>query len=343
MTEIFCQDDLVDLVQRAFVASKTSEHNAWSVAEALVQAEVDGQKGHGLARIASYMAQSAAGKVDGYAQPKVVQRRPGSVLIDAQNGFAYPAFQAAIDLLPDCAMETGIAAAAITNSHHCGVLGWHAERLAQKGLVALVFANTPEAMAAWGGRKRLFGTNPIAFAAPSPDGCPVVIDLALSRVARGKILTAAQSGDPIPDDWATDSAGRPTTDAQAALNGTLLPIGGPKGAALAFMVEVLAAALTGANFAFEASSFFDAVGEPPGVGQFVIAIDPDGFAGGAAFARRFATLAQEYAKDPDVRMPGSRRRLLRENAAKNGIAVAPDIANAIRLLSTNGDLVLEER
>ena len=333
VTETFTQDDLVALVQKAFVASKTSEHNAWSVAEALVQAEVDGQKGHGLSRIASYSLQSKAGKVDGFAQPDLLERRCGAVLVDARNGFAYPAFQLAIDHLADSAKHTGIAAAAIAHSHHCGVLGWHVERLALQGLVAFGVANTPSAMAPWGGTSRLFGTNPIAFAAPQRDAPPAVVDLALSRVARGKILTAAQKGEPIPDDWATDADGNATTDANAALKGTLLPIGDAKGAALAFMVETMAVALTGSKFAFEASSFFDDQGGPPNVGQLLIAIDPAGFAGEDVFLDRFALLAKEFENDPGARLPGSRRLALRETVAKDGIAVDADMAQTIRNLA----------
>ena len=336
MSETFSQDDLVTLVQQAFVACNTSEHNAWSVAEALVQAEIDGQKGHGLSRIASYSNQAIAGKVDGHAQPSINERRKGALLIDANNGFAYPAFQAAIDNLPRRAGDNGIAAAAITRSHHCGVLGWHAERLANNGMVALLFANTPEAMAPWGGSKRLFGTNPIAFAAPRRDADPVVVDLALSRVARGKILAAAQKGEPIPGDWATDANGQPTTDAAAALKGTLLPIGDAKGAALAFLVEMLAVTLTGAHFAFEASSFFDDQGGPPNVGQFIIAIDPGGFSGGTTYFDRFATLAAEFDSDPGARLPGSRRQALREAVARDGIEVDEAMVQSIRALIDAG-------
>lgn len=336
MSEVFGQDDLVALVQQAFVAAKTSEHNAWSVAEALVQAEVDGQKGHGLSRIASYTKQSIAGKVDGYAQPEVKDRRGGSLFIDANNGFAYPALQAAIDCLPARAKEYGIAAAGITRSHHCGVLGWHAERFANNGVLALLFANTPQAMAPWGGSKRLFGTNPIAFAAPQNGGPPAVVDLALSTVARGKILAAAQKGEPIPEGWATDAEGRPTTNADDALKGTLLPIGDAKGAALAFMVETLAATLTGGNFAFEASSFFDDQGGPPNVGQFMIVIDPDAFAGTCTYFTRFSALAAQFDADPGARLPGSRRQALREAAARDGIQVDTATAESIRALIDAG-------
>ena len=204
----------------------------------------------------------------------VRQTRPGSLMIDVANGFVFPAVDLAVERLPGMAGATGIAAAGFVRSHHFGVVGRHVERLAEAGLLALAFGNTPKAIAPWGGRQPVFGTNPLAFAAPQRSGPPIVVDLALSQVARGKILTAAQKGEPIPAGWAVDEHGNPTTDAKIALKGALQPIGGAKGAALALMVEVLAVALTGAAFSSEASSFFDAEGPPPGVGQLLIAIDP---------------------------------------------------------------------
>jgi (2R)-3-sulfolactate dehydrogenase (NADP+) len=200
-------------------------------------------------------------------------------------------------------------------------LGLTAERLADAGLVTLVFANTPSAMAPWGGSRALFGTNPIAFAAPIPAGPPLVVDLALSEVARGKIMAAAEAGQPIPPGWANDRDGRPTTDARAALAGTLLPAGGAKGAALALMVEVLAAALTGGSFAAEASSFLDANGPPPSTGQLVVTIDPSAFPGGAGFGERLTSLAQDIATDGGARLPGSRRVARRREVANHGVAV----------------------
>ena len=130
----------------------------------------------------------------------------------------------------------------------------------------MILGNSPKAIAPWGGREGLFGTNPIAFAAPRRAAEPLLIDLSLSKVARGKVMVAAKNGTPIPEGWALDKEGRPTTDAKAALEGTMIPIGDAKGAALVLMVEVLAAALTGANYGFEASSFFTADGPPPGGG-----------------------------------------------------------------------------
>ena len=334
-TVTLTQAELEQIITAAFVASNTSEANARSVAAALAQAEVDGQKGHGLSRVPSYAAQAKSGKVDGFAVPEVRQTRPGSLVVDAKHGFAYPALDAAIARLPELARSCGVSAAGITRSHHFGVAGRAVERLAEQGMVALVFGNTPQAMAAWGGRRPIFGTNPIAFAAPQRGRPPVVVDLALSQVARGKIMVAAQKGEPIPSGWALDEHGEPTTDAKAALKGTLVPLGGAKGAALAFVVEVLSVALTGANFAFEATSFFDDKGPPPGVGQLLLAIDPAAFAGSDVFLDRFAVLASAIEQDPGARLPGTRRLALREVAARDGVTVDARLLDEVRQLGAS--------
>jgi (2R)-3-sulfolactate dehydrogenase (NADP+) len=330
---LISQGELDGLIIAALVASKTSPANAASVAAALTAAEIDGQKGHGLGRVPSYAAQASAGKVDGFAEPVARQTRPGSLMIDARNGFAYPAFDLAIARLPTLATTCGIAAAGFVRSHHFGVAGRHVERLADAGLLALAFGNTPKAMAAWGGRQPVLGTNPIAFAAPQAGRPPIVLDLALSQAARGKIVAAAQKGEAIPAGWAVDAHGVPTTDADAALQGALVPLGGAKGAALALMVEILSAALTGAQFAFEASSFFDAHGAPPGVGQLLIAIDPGAFAGADLFAERVAFLARTIESDGAARLPGSRRLALRERARAEGVSVDANLLAAVRALA----------
>jgi (2R)-3-sulfolactate dehydrogenase (NADP+) len=186
-------------------------------------------------------------------------------------------------------------------------------------------------MAAWGGRKPVFGTNPIAFAAPLPDADPVVIDMALSRVARGKVMAAKQKGVPIPDNWAFDRNGQPTTDAVEALAGTMIPSGEAKGAALAMMVEIMAGALTGANFSFEASSLFDDQGDAPALGHMLIVINPDA-TGGAVAAARMGRLAEEITSDPDVRLPGRRGQNARRAAIEKGIEVEDELVALIRSL-----------
>lgn len=309
-----------DLIKAAFLASRTSEPNAVAVTDALAAAEALGQSGHGLRRVSAYCAQAKSGKVDGYAQPKVERTAPAIVSVDAAHGFAYPAINEAMLHLPALAAEQGIAMAGIRRSHHCGVMGVVVERLADAGLIALMVANTPGAIAPWGGRTPLFGTNPIAFAAPLEGQRPLVIDLSLSRVARGKIMAANQKGEAIPEGWALDADGNPTTDPAAALKGTMVPIGEAKGTALALMVEILAAGLIGANYAYEASSFFDAEGPPPGVGQTIIAISPERAGSDDALAR-FTEMADKVSSDPGARLPGRRGQSLRTAAGKAGIEV----------------------
>lgn len=304
----------------ALTNHKTEEGNAALVAAALVAAEADGQKGHGLSRLPSYCAQAASGKVDGFAHPEAVQAATGVVRVDARHGFAYPAMSLAVDKLTELAAGAGMAAAAVYNSHHCGLAGYHVEALASRGLVGLLLANTPKAIAPWGGSQGVFGTNPIAFAAPRQKHSPLVIDLSLSKVARGKIMFAKQEKQPIPEGWALDAQGRATTDPDAALAGTMLPMGEAKGAALVLMVEIMAAALTGANFGFEASSFFEAEGEPPSVGQLLIAIAPGPLSGGG-FAGRLETLLAAILGQEGTRLPGDRRLKLRQQARQEGISL----------------------
>lgn len=322
------------LIAAALTASNTSIENAVSVADALVGAELAGQGGHGLRRVPAYAAQSRNGKVNGHARPLETRTRPGMIHIDAGSGFAYPALDVAIAGLAEVTPKQGIAFAGIFRSHHAGVAGLFVERLAAKGLVALLFANSPPSMAPWGGGRALFGTNPIAFAAPVDGQEPVVVDVSLSKVARGKVMAAAQKREPIPEGWALDAEGRPTTDAQAALAGTMVPAGEAKGTALALMVEMLAAGLTGANFAYEQSSFFDDKGAPPGTGQAIIAIDPEAF-GGVRAVSRFTEMAQAVAETGGARVPGRRRQEIRARLQRDGINADAALIEEIRKIGAS--------
>jgi len=314
-------------VATVFERNGCNENNAFSVARALVAAEADGLKGHGLSRLPSYVQMLQSGKIDGQTHPSATRPRAGVLAIDAGLGFAYPALDLAISQLPSLAAEQGVVAAPIRRSNHCGAAGLPCEALARQGLVALLFANTPGGIAPWGGHKPVFGTNPIAFAAPLASHDPIVVDLALSKVARGPIAAAKQRGDRIPEGWALNSDGNPTTDPEKALEGTMIPLGDAKGAALALMVEVLAACLPGANLAFEASSFLDAKGAPPATGQLLLVLDPSAF-GHAGFGERMATLAHAIEGQPGARLPGSRRLANRARATREGINIPPDIEAA---------------
>lgn len=325
-------EELHALGMQALTACDTDPEIAAMVMDALVAAEASGQGGHGATRIPAYAAQAKAGKVKGHARPALQELGASSVRIDAQYGFAYPAMRMALDAVADRAKATGIAIAAVTRSHHFGQAGYHAEKLAERGLIAVIFGNAPSAIAPWGGSKPIFGTNPIAFAAPRRNGeAPLVIDLSLSKVARGKVMAAKQKGEKIPEGWAVDVDGNPTTDPDAALAGSMLPMGDAKGAALVLMVEILAAALTGSNAAFEASSLFDAKGPPPSLGQVVIGVDPTALSGGAFADRLDAILSTMLAQD-GVRLPGIRRLAAREKAARNGVTVHDALMAEIRAL-----------
>jgi (2R)-3-sulfolactate dehydrogenase (NADP+) len=326
-----------ELACEALVASRTSPENARATARALVAAEADGQGGHGLSRVPAYALQARAGKVDGHAIPRVEPVAGAAVRVDGGFGFAYPAIDLAITAIAPLAREHGIAVAAIHRSHHFGQAGAHAERLAELGLVAIVLGNSPKAMAFWGGRRPALGTNPLAFAAPLPGGTdPLVIDLAMSVAARGKIVAAEKAGQAIPPDWAVDAQGNPTTDPKAALGGALLPIGGAKGGALALMIEIMAAALTGSAYGWEASSFFDDKGGPPNMGHVLIALDPLRLSAGG-YDARMTTLVEAIAAEPGARLPGTRRLVNRRRAAAEGVAVPAALHAEIRALAGRAD------
>lgn len=325
----FSQAEAVKYIADALQRENISDQNAESVAQALVSAEIDGQKGHGFSRVASYALQARSGKVAGQAVPQLNHSGSAMLRIDAADGFAFPAIDLAIDQLVKLCAKTGIAAAGITRSHHCGQLGAHVERLAESGCVAMMFANSPKAMAPWGGNTALFGTNPIAFATPRQDGRPpLVIDMSLSKVARGKVMSAAKAGDDIPKGWALSAEGEPTTDPKEALAGSMVPAGDAKGAALALMVEILSATLIGANHSYDATSFFDAEGDPPGVGQFIISINAH-YVGGPSFIGRIETLLAAILRQEGTRLPGEKRVMNRAHCAANGFFIAPHLIEEI--------------
>ena len=332
MTQRLTIEEAHHLAVAALCTHQTSPGNAETVARALVAAEVDGLSGHGLSRLPSYCGQAASGKVDGHATPTATSVAEAALRIDAGHGFAFPALDLAVRELTQRAPRTGIAVAAVTHSHHCGAAGYHGEALARNKLVGLIFANTPKAISPWGGGRALFGTNPIAFAAPRREADPLVIDLSLSKVARGKIMVAEQKGQTIPEGWALDADGRPTTDPKAALAGTMLPMGDAKGAALVLMVEILSVALTASNFGFEASSFFTAEGPPPGVGQLLIALAPDPLSAGR-FEERLEVLLGSVYNQEGTRLPGDRRLGARRRAFSDGLSVDDRLLAKIQSLA----------
>ena len=316
-------DELTSHASRALEAAGASASAAKAAARALVSADAQGLSSHGVSRVPQYATFLRNGRTDPTAEPAIVRSKGGACLVDARSGMAYEACALAIQAAIARADEFGIACAGVTNSNHFGAAALHLEAVGKAGLVGLAFSNSPSAMPAWNGKTPLFGTNPIAAIFPRRDADALLIDLALSEAARGKIMVAAKEGKPIPLGWAVDSEGRPTTDAKAALVGSMLPAGGVKGAMLALMVELLACALTGAAFGFEADSFFVDEGNRPRLGQMFFVIDPGALAGSDMYYSRIEKLIDLMLQDKEVRLPGDRRRALARKAAQEGIFV-PD-------------------
>lgn len=314
------------LAERALRGAGAGEAMAVCTARALVLAEAQGIVSHGLSRVPQYATHLRNGRADGKALATVARRHGAAVLVDARMGLAFPACELAVEQAIGIARELGVCFAAVTNSHHAGVLVDHLRPAAQAGMVGLGFANSPAAMPAAGGRHPVFGTNPVAAAFPRRRGDPLLVDLSLSEVARGKLMVAAREGRPIPLGWALDKQGQPTTDAAAGLEGSMLPVGAassPKGAMLALIVELLVTALGGARFGFEASSFFVDEGNAPRIGQAFLLIDPGALAGRDVYDERMETLVDEMLGDEGVRLAGARRAGLAALARDQGVAI-PD-------------------
>lgn len=324
--------ELFRLARVALERAGADPRMAEAAARHLVRAEEQGLPTHGMSRVPFYCSMLRNGRAEGKAQPVMVADRAAACLIDNRDGLPYVAVDWAVQELIQRARRNGIAYAGIRNSAHVGVLGIHLLPLAQTGLVGLAFTNSPAAIPAWGGKKALFGTNPVAAVFPRRGEKPLVIDLALTTVVRGKIMMAMRKGERIPEGWALDRHGKPTTDPREAIeHGSLFPIGGAKGAMLAMMFELLCSSLTGAAIGPEADSFFAEDGNKPRIGQSFIAIDPAGLSGTDKFAERVETLVRTMQADPEVRLPGA-RRFAAEKAAAGGVEVPEDLVRQIEAL-----------
>jgi len=314
--------ELTQLLTQVFVRNGTSPEVAAVLAENCASAERDGSHSHGIFRIKGYLSSLAAGWVNGHAVPEVEDVGAAFVRVDAGGGFAQPAMQAAKPLLMEKVRTAGIAILAIRNSHHFAALWPDVEPFAQDGLVALSVVNSMTCVVPHDAQKPLFGTNPIAFAAPRAGGQPIVFDMATSAIAHGDVQIAAREGHMLPPGMGVDRAGQPTEDPKAILDGgALLPFGGYKGSALSMMVELLSAALTGGNFSFEFDMSSTPGAQTPWTGQLIIVIDPDK-GSGQSFAQRSEELVRQMHGVGQQRMPGDRRYRQRERSLAEGIELS---------------------
>ncbi|MGR3713392.1 MAG: Ldh family oxidoreductase [Shimia sp.] len=313
--------EIEDISLRALTAAGTTKANAQALAVATAATEADGIASHGLAYIPIYCSHVTCGKVDGQATPVLAQPSPGVLTVDAATGFAHPAIDIGFDQLEPLARSQGVAALSIKNSYNCGVLGYHTNRLARSGLLAIGFTNAPASIAPSGGAKPVVGTNPISIAVPNQDGEPaILIDQSASTIAKSEVMKHAREGKPIPVGWALDSDGNPTTDADVGLAGSMAPSGGYKGVGISLLVEIMAAAMSGATLGRDAAPFSGTAGGPPRTGQFFLAIDPAATAGDG-FASTVARLVDGIHSQEGARLPGDGRKSHRLRAQSEGVAV----------------------
>lgn len=325
-------DEAYRLAFKALTGAGANEALAASTAKALVRADAQGLTSHGLSRIPQYTAHLRNGRANGAAVPRIAKHKGAVLWVDADEGLAFPACDMAIAKGIEVAREMGVCFIGIHNSHHCGVVVDHLRAATDAHMVGLGFSNSPSAMPAAGGKHPVFGTNPVAAAFPRRNAPPLLIDMSLSEVARGKLMVAVKAGESIPEGWALDLHGQPTTDPQAGMDGSMLPIGAAssaKGAMLALMVELLVTALIGSHFGFEASSFFVDEGNVPHLGQSFILIDPGALAGTDSYLDRIEVLLTEILRDDGVRLPGARRLELEAGAQTGGITIPDALATQI--------------
>jgi len=324
-------DRIEALAHTALVRQGASEVQARALAAGIAAAERDGLASHGLMYLATYCDHLNCGKVLGRAEPRLSQPAPASLVVDAGNGFAHAAIELGLPALIEVTRSQGVASLAIRNSYNCGVLGYHTERIAHGGLVALGFTNAPASIAPWGGPKAAVGTNPWSLAAPDGvGGARLLIDQSASVVAKSEVMKRARAREPIPLGWAFDADGKPTSDAGEALKGTMAPAGGYKGVGSALLVEVFAACLTGANPGVIASPFSGTAGGPPGTGQFFLALAPEPSSGGA-FAARLEVVAAAFARG--AQFPGARRFAARARADSEGVEASAETLAALERLT----------
>ncbi|MGH1577537.1 Ldh family oxidoreductase [Planktotalea sp.] len=305
-------NEIERVTRDALEAHGAQDWIAAEMAQAVAWAEARSNRICGLYYVESYCQQLVTGRVDGTATPQVTRPLASRIEVDACNGFAQTAFERALGTAVDAAKETGTVSVAIHRAHTCTALGYFTEKAAKQGLIAMGMTNASPIVAPPGGKSRVIGTNPMSFAVPDgKGGVAMSFDQSTTTVALGRITMAKAAGETIPEGWAVDADGKPTTDPEAALKGSLTSLGGMesgyKGWGLGLMVELLAAGMTGGLASRDVKPLKAPEGAPHGLGQFFMLIDP---AASPAFYERLEALGAAAIEDVGTRMPGQNKQLL---------------------------------
>ncbi|MBD9626358.1 Ldh family oxidoreductase [Ensifer sp. ENS06] len=326
-------EDLRSLLRAIFANNRTSAETADILAENCAGCERDGALSHGIFRIPGYVDSLKSGWVNGQVLPDVERLGPSFIRIDARNGFAQTALAAADPLIRRIVRETGIGIAAIRNSHHFSALWPDVEPFAMPGYLAITAVNGLANVVPYGGRKAVYGTNPIAFAFPVEGSPPLVVDQATSVMANGEVRLHALANTPVPIGTGVDREGKASTDPHAILaGGALNTFGGYKGSSIALLVEILAGAVTGGQFSFENDFTGFPGAQTPKAGQLLIVIDPN-WGGSTNFAPRLALLCNQLLEAGQDRLPGARRFANRAAAERSGIPIKANDLQRLRTLA----------
>ncbi|KAH8728214.1 Malate/L-lactate dehydrogenase [Phaeosphaeriaceae sp. PMI808] len=317
--------DAREFVEKILVGNGVPTENAVIVARCLVEADLRGVDTHGMNRIPSYMARVREGVLQADATPTMRQITPAVAQIDGHNGFGFLAASMGMSTAIDMAKNIGIGMVSIKHSNHFGMSAWVVQQALDAGMMSLVFTNSSPALPVWGGRSKLMGVSPIACGAPAGEkGRPFIMDMAPSVAARGKIYKALRRGAKIPEDWALDKDGQKTDDPAKALEGVMLPMGGPKGSAIAIMMDVFSGVLSGSAFAGHVTNPYDP-SKPADVGHFLVAIKPDLFMSIEDFKERMDYLYQRVVGSDKmagvnrIYFPGEIEDLNKQERLKSGI------------------------
>lgn len=325
-------DELREHCAAVLAAAGLPETAARLVADSLVDAEVRGIGSHGVTRTRIYSERIRAGMIDPAAAPEVLRRSAGSAHLDARNAIGHVGAEAGLQLAIEGARDEYVSIVGVANSNHCGTLAYFTRRAAEAGLIAIAMSTAPQTMIYFGGRSRAVGTNPISIAVPRPDAPPIVVDMATSATARGKIILANKLGKDIPADWAVDEDGRPTTDAAAALLGSVVPFGGPKGSGLAMMVDLLAGAMVAGVSGPDIGDMYEDYSRTQRVGHLFILMNPDGWLGSEAFLEHVAGFTERvHALPPadgvaQVLLPGEVEQRRFDAAVREGAELPASVA-----------------
>ena len=322
-------DELRRFVAALFAAGGVNGRDAERTAFCLVEADLCGVPSHGIGRVPIYLERLRRGLLNPAPALRVTEATPAAAHLDGDNGLGFVVATAAMDEAIERAGRTGIAMVAASRSNHFGMAASYIRQAVKEGFAAFVFTNASPAMPVWGGRKPFLGTSPFAFGAPgAPGGPDIVLDMATSVVARGKIRRAMQAGEPIPDGWALDADGRPTNDAAKAYEGVVLPLGGPKGSGLSLMMEILAGVMSGSAFGGQVGHQYVDFAAPQNAGHMFIAFRPDLFLPPDAYGARVGDLVGRAKASPPVEpdgeilMPGERGARLAAAREREGVPVA---------------------